>query len=109
MDESEKLFEAMVETDSWLVSNQKKADSLKAKLDPRTRFNLWRNSQAGKQWREEKYLEQLGCCALCGEKMEPPYIHIDHIEPISKRPDLAVATRNLQLTHPPCNLEKATS
>lgn len=108
MDFAEKLFHSTVEMDSWLLRNRKKADVLIAKLNPRTRFNLWRDSGDGQQWREQQYQHQSEKCAICKEKMERDHIHIDHIEPIAKRPDLVLELNNLQLTHPECNAKKST-
>lgn len=105
---SKKLFTQSLAIDKWLKKSLIISAEIDKKYDPRHQFNLWRNSTAGRQWRKQKFREQLGCCAICGGKMEPSHIHIDHIEPISKRPDLALELTNLRLTHPPCNLEKGS-
>jgi len=65
----------------------------------------------GSKWQGTRYdvLKRAGGkCALCGASVEQGAIlHVDHIKPISKRPDLAKEESNLQALCAPCNLSKA--
>lgn len=61
------------------------------------------NTQA---WRELRYrvlLLQGGQCQCCGSRAD---VHIDHIKPRSKRPDLALEITNLQILCGDCNKGK---
>lgn len=46
-------------------------------------------------------------CPLCGRKPPEVVFHVDHIEPRSKRPDLALDPSNLQILCGDCNLGKS--
>ena len=64
-----------------------------------------------KQWRttRDKVLKRDGfkcqeCGVLClGRKRNKPSPHIDHIEPIKKRPDLRLHMSNLRVLCHPCH------
>lgn len=49
-----------------------------------------------------------GRCELCGaDKHDGVKLHVDHIEPRSKRPDLELNINNLQILCEDCNLGKS--
>lgn len=108
MENSEKLFKLNLGLDKWLEQSKQTADKIKDKYDPRTQFNLWRQSQDGKEWKQQKYIAQNFRCAKCGCSMLLEGAHIDHIKPISTHPELNLDTRNLRLVHPLCNLTKGS-
>jgi len=67
-----------------------------------------------REWRAVRFqaLKQSdGCCELCGESKRSHGIvlHVDHIKPRSKRPDLALALSNLQILCAACNLGKSNT
>ena len=70
------------------------------------------NFYKSREWLElrVRVLEKYECkCMMCG--MSPKYhgivIHVDHIEPRSKRPDLSLRINNLQLLCADCNRGKS--
>lgn len=49
-----------------------------------------------------------GCCQLCGNRgTDDAPLHCDHIEPRSKRPELALVESNIQVLCKFCNLGKS--
>jgi 5-methylcytosine-specific restriction endonuclease McrA len=51
-----------------------------------------------------------GWCQLCGHKGSPDNpVHVDHIKPRSKFPELALAESNLQVLCRRCNLGKSNT
>ena len=49
-----------------------------------------------------------GRCALCGVSIaDGATLHVDHIKPISRFPELATDPNNLQALCAPCNLSKS--
>ena len=81
---------------------------IERKYSPRAEFNTWRNSDDGQKWRVQQYGLQNRCCAECKKPLELKDSHIDHIKPIAKYPQLNLDLRNLQITHPSCNLSKSS-
>jgi 5-methylcytosine-specific restriction endonuclease McrA len=73
---------------------------------PRVRFERWRDSKEGQNWKSQQFEKQKGCCALCEDKIALKGSHIDHIWPLSKFPDRALDLKNLQICCPPCNNSK---
>lgn len=63
------------------------------------------------EWRALRYvaLKEYGnTCAACGRgPRDGVKLHVDHIQPRSKRPDLALEIRNLQILCADCNLAKS--
>ncbi len=64
------------------------------------------------QWRKLRYqvLKKFdGCCCLCGRSKREHniVIHVDHIKPRSKYPELELEESNLQLLCEDCNLGKS--
>ena len=100
------LFEATGQTDAALADLKVLAAKINAKYEPRAEFIRWRDSQEGKLWKQNKYQSQRGCCAICKKPIQLKGSHIDHIQPLSLFPHLALDTRNLQVTCPDCNASK---
>ena len=103
---TEKLFRLNNKLDRSLQNVQKIINKIEQKYDLRTEFNRWRNSNEGKLWKEQKYYQQKQCCAICQEKIQLKWSHIDHIKPISLYPALSLKTSNMQITCGPCNTSK---
>lgn len=71
----------------------------------------------GRPWeRKRAYIRrQAGPCGICGKPIDytlayphPQSFTVDHIEPLSLRPDLARDLDNLQAAHNACNRAKGT-
>ncbi len=65
-----------------------------------------------REWRELRYKalkKNNGCCVLCGRsrKKDNVILHVDHIKPKSKFPELALSLNNLQILCEDCNLGKS--
>ncbi len=70
------------------------------------------NFYNSKEWRRLRFrvLEKYeGCCMLCGRsrKEHGVVIHVDHIKPRSKHPNLSLVFENLQILCDDCNLGKS--
>jgi 5-methylcytosine-specific restriction endonuclease McrA len=105
------LLGAIQKTDSTLGKLSVEAQVIEDKYDPttlaRSQYNNWRNSHEGKTWRQEQFKAIGGVCPECSKTF--PILgcfHIDHIQPLSKRPDLATDPSNLRLLCSKCNLSK---
>ena len=93
------------------IKTLSKKDKIKAKRrskgsKPDKEFYLSR------EWRSVRYavLEKFkGACLLCGRTYRDHgvVIHVDHIKPKSKYPELALDANNLQLLCEDCNLGKS--
>lgn len=63
-----------------------------------------------REWRDVRY-EALKLydrrCVCCGRKPPEVQLHVDHIKPRSKRPDLELDINNLQIMCKDCNLGKS--
>ena len=71
------------------------------------------NFYQSREWRELRWKaikKSDGKCVYCGRSRTSHgiVIHVDHIQPRSKRPDLALDINNLQITCEDCNLGKGT-
>jgi len=81
---------------------------IKKKLfQPRYNSDDFYSSRA---WREVRYeaLKQYGRqCLLCGRKPPSIVLHVDHIKPRSKYPELELEITNLQVLCEECNLGKS--
>jgi 5-methylcytosine-specific restriction endonuclease McrA len=104
--QTKKLFKLSLSVRQWLDESQAIVREIDRKHDPRQKFERWRGSKDGKQWKKEQYIKQNGFCALCPHPIALHGSHIDHIQPISLSPDLAVEVTNLRLLCPPCNSSK---
>jgi len=65
-----------------------------------------------REWRElrvDVIEEQKAICAMCGRspKTHSVVIHVDHIKPRSKHPELELTLSNLQVLCVDCNLGKS--
>lgn len=68
---------------------------------------------SGRQWLDLRYRvlrASKGCCALCKSRptSDNP-VHVDHIKPRSKYPDLELDITNLQVLCKSCNLGKSNT
>ena len=106
---AKKLFLVNNKLDKSLKNSQETLQNITKKYESRTEFNRWRNSEAGKQWKKEKYQKQKQCCAICQNKIELKGSHIDHIQPISRYPELCLDMSNLQIACLSCNTKKSNS
>ena len=65
------------------------------------------------EWRELRYRalrEQGGRCCLCGRSAKDGIkLHVDHIKPRSKFPQLALEITNLQVLCEDCNIGKSNT
>ena len=104
---TEKLFLVNSRLDQLLQNSQKIINQIKQKYEPRTEFNRWRNSEEGKLWKEQQYQKQKQCCAICQQKIELKWSHIDHIKPLSRYPELSLDLSNLQIACGSCNISKS--
>lgn len=96
------------------VKSSKKNKNRGKKKANRKRVSKFDNDQfyTSRDWRElrVRVLEKYGCkCMMCGEspKDHSIVIHIDHIKPRSKYPELSLEFSNLQLLCENCNLGKS--
>jgi len=63
-----------------------------------------------KEWKELRYvaLKRYGAvCMLCGGRPPKAVIHVDHIKPRSKFPELSLDIENLQILCQTCNQGKS--
>ncbi|KST67613.1 HNH endonuclease [Mastigocoleus testarum] len=102
------LFEATKQVDIALDELKSAAASIEEKYEPRTEFNRWRKSHEGKLWKQQQYKIQKGLCAICRQPIEFKGSHIDHKQPLSKYPQLALEPKNLRITCPDCNVSKGS-
>ena len=67
-------------------------------------------SPAWKKIRFSVLSQSNGCCSLCGASAKDGIcMHVDHIKPRSKYPDLELEARNLQVLCADCNIAKSNS
>lgn len=111
------LHTAMQASDRSLQTLKQRAAQLKDHFDPvavaRRDFNNWTKSSAGKAFKAGLFEQQQGRCVGAECKARSPlgseYLEIDHIQPLSKYPQLALDPQNLQLLCGPCNKKKSAS
>lgn len=73
------------------------------KRRPRLNASLWQ------KLRFATLLKHNGRCAICGVTAKQGYeMHVDHIKPVSKFPELAMQEENLQVLCQSCNARKGT-
>lgn len=81
-------------------------------MEPKKRSPIPRGPEFYKtdEWREVRYRALKlhgGCCQCCGARPSPGHpLHIDHIKPRSKFPELELDLNNLQVLCEDCNLGK---
>ncbi|HAA26337.1 MAG TPA: HNH endonuclease [Cyanobacteria bacterium UBA8553] len=100
------LFEATKQVDTALGELKEVSTKINAKYDPRSEFIRWRDSKDGQFWKQKQYQIQSKRCASCQKRIQLKGSHIDHVEPLSLYPHLALETKNLRLTCPDCNISK---
>ena len=100
------LYQSTKAVDDAIAQLNSTATKINAKYDPRTEFIRWRDSQEGKFWKQQQYLAQSQCCAICKQSIRLEGSHIDHIKPLSSYPHLALEPQNLQIACPNCNISK---
>ncbi|HEY9825218.1 MAG TPA: HNH endonuclease signature motif containing protein [Stenomitos sp.] len=110
-DDLEKLVASLIE--DLDTPRLKKHRDKKARIDqyysPRQIFNRWRDSDEGKEWKQQQYEVIKGICPGCNEYFSIKHLEIDHIQPISQAPKLATDLKNLRLLCPPCNKSGANN
>lgn len=66
-----------------------------------------------KAWRDLRFKvlnQEKPCCAVCGRgRQHEVVLHVDHIKPRSKYPELALDITNLQILCEDCNSAKGSS
>lgn len=79
----------------------------------RLRYGSPDNFYGSDEWRRSRYKalrREGGCCQCCGARasMRSP-LHVDHIKPRARFPELALDPNNLQVMCEDCNLGKGAS
>lgn len=87
---------------------RKKKKTSKYPYRPKSKTDFYRS----KLWRElrVRVLESYSCnCMMCGRspKQHGVVLHVDHIKPRSKYPELELSFSNLQILCDDCNLGKS--
>jgi 5-methylcytosine-specific restriction endonuclease McrA len=105
------LLDHIQKTDSTLGKLEADAQSIEDRYDPTTlarqQYDNWRATDEGKTWKQEQFKCIDGVCPECSVVFPTiDSFHIDHIHPLSKRPDLATEVSNLRLLCSRCNLSK---
>lgn len=62
------------------------------------------------EWKKVRYealMKHGAVCMLCGADRKTSVIHVDHIKPTSKFPELALSLDNLQVLCKSCNMGKS--
>jgi 5-methylcytosine-specific restriction endonuclease McrA len=105
------LLNSTQKTDFQANALKVKFEAIKAKYDPvklaRQEFNNWRSSNEGKQWKSRQYKAVDGFCLGCGYYFPIDNFEIDHIQPVTAAPHLAITLKNLQLLCSACNKKKS--
>jgi 5-methylcytosine-specific restriction endonuclease McrA len=86
-----------------LKNHRIERDRIEKYYSPPQRYKRWRDSQEGKEWKQQQYEAIKGICPKCQEPFPIKNLEIDHIKPISKFPDLAIDINNLRLLCSACN------
>lgn len=97
------------------VAESAKADKLepKQKKDKKTKHRRV-DFYSTMEWRQVRYRALSlsdGCCNLCGRSKSKHNVvlHVDHVIPRSKRPELELSIGNLQVLCEDCNVGKGAS
>lgn len=96
------------------VDGTKRTSVHRERMDARPAYQTLRALPGGfyqsDAWRRVRYgalVSAGGCCAACGARPAPGRsLHVDHIKPASRFPDLALEPSNLQVLCEECNLGK---
>ena len=94
------------------VKSKKLSKSKKGKKKRKKYTSDYSAFYISKEWRKVRVrvLEKYECkCMMCGRspKVHGIVIHVDHIKPRSKRPELELDITNLQILCEDCNLGKS--
>lgn len=100
------LLMATKQVDRSLQQLQRRAAQIQQKYEPRTEFERWKQTLGGRKWKRQQYKQQDGCCLMCQKPITLKGSHIDHIKPLSRYPNLAIAPENLRILCADCNLGK---
>lgn len=104
------LLSMLHKTDKTLHTLIADATAIQARYDPvtfaRSQFKNWSKSHEGKTWKKQEFKRIGGVCPGCSQHIHFYSFQIDHIKPLSKYPELAIALSNLQLLCGPCNTRK---
>ena len=82
--------------------------SVKRRIKKKTDYNFYSTPE----WKKIRYevLRKYGAiCMCCGSRPPKKVMHVDHIKPRSKRPDLELKFNNLQVLCEDCNLGKSNT
>lgn len=87
---------------------KKKPIAKKKKQIRNSKSNKFYKSEAWYALRYRVLVVNDGCCELCGRsKHEGVILHVDHIKPRSKYPELALSINNMQVLCAACNYGKS--
>lgn len=102
------------QTDAWLWLLEHKRDGISSPVHPtpkpaRKPDAQFYKTDAWRALRFEALKASNGCCALCGrsQRLHGVVLHVDHIKPRSRFPDLSLDPQNLQILCEDCNLGKS--
>ena len=97
---------------SFLRKRLKQYENTNAKLRTISVKNSHNNFYRSRPWKEVRYKALLkhkcrvgSVCSACGQTTSK--LHVDHIQPRSKRPDLELDMNNLQVLCADCNFGKS--
>lgn len=88
---------------------EKDVREIRQYYSPRAKFERWKATEDGKMWKEKQHKRQRGCCASCSFVIQVKGSHIDHVQPLSKFPELATCVKNMRLLCPDCNTRKGSN
>lgn len=96
---------------SLLEQQLAKVNVFKKRVYPKYEKGMKSEFYSTKEWRDLRWqvIEKAkGCCSVCGRnnKTHGVIMHVDHIKPRSKFPELELDSNNLQLLCEECNLGK---
>lgn len=100
------LLQTTKRVDQNLLQLQERASQIQRKYGTRTEFERWKQTLGGRRWKRQQYNLQAGCCMSCQQPIPLKGSHIDHIKPLSRYPNLAIAPDNLRILCVDCNLSK---
>ena len=93
------------------VTAKKPMQLPKAEKKPRKRkTGIGKDFYESWEWKKVRYealMKHGAVCMLCGADRKTSVIHVDHIKPTSKFPELALQLDNLQVLCKSCNMGKS--
>ncbi|MEL7225433.1 MAG: HNH endonuclease signature motif containing protein [Cyanobacteria bacterium P01_D01_bin.36] len=102
------LLQVTKRVDKSLLRLKESTTQIQKKYEPRTEFDRWKQTLGGRKWKRQQYQVQEGRCVGCQRSISLKGSHIDHIKPLSRYPELAIAPHNLRILCADCNLSKGT-